>query len=279
VSVAAIHGLSVLAQMAEPAGIEWLIHQAARWMSGPGGFVYVLVLIWMLAYCARYDPDRNLWLWIMLVIHPFGVLAYFFLRWLPSSTLQPPKFLRRFLGGRDLERKRIAAKQIGNAHQHVELGEALFDLGRLKEAGEAYEQALEKDGRNLAALWGAGLVAYRLEDYPTAKERLGRVLEIDPAYKFGDVSLTYANTLLKLNEHEAALVHLEAHTRRWRHPESLYRLAEIRAQNGDPRAARELLQGLIMDVDASPRAISRKFYFWKGRAKRLMRRLPAAGKS
>jgi tetratricopeptide (TPR) repeat protein len=256
-------GLQLLGQIPEPTGIGWLIEQAVRWTSGPWAFVYFVLLIWMLAYCAKYDPDRGMWLWIMLLFHPFGMIAYFFIRWLPSSTLQPPKFLRRFLGGRELERKRIAAAQIGNAHQHVELG-------------DAYGRALEKDPKNLAALWGAGLVAYRLEDYAAARDKLSRALELDPLYKFGDVSLCYANTLLKLNENEAALVHLEQHTRRWRHPESLYRLAEIRAQNGDPKAARELLQGIIMDVDASPRAISRKFYFWKGRARRLMRKLPAA---
>ncbi len=266
----------VLGQMVEPGGITWLWEQAARLTSSPGAFVYFILLIWMLAYCAKYDPDRGMWLWIMLLIQPFGAIAYFFIRWLPSSTLQPPKFVRRFLGGRELERKRIAAAQIGNAHQHVELGDALRDVGRLKDAADAYDRALEKDSRNLAALWGAGLVAYRLESYPQARVHLSRVLEIDPAYKFGDVSLTYANTLLKLNESDAALVHLEQHTRRWRHPESLYRLAEIRARNGDPKAARELLQGLIMDVDASPKAISRKFYFWKGRARRLIRKLPAA---
>ncbi|QDT57139.1 tetratricopeptide repeat protein [Caulifigura coniformis] len=269
-------GSLILGQMAEPTGIGWLLHQAARWTSGPWAFVYVIVLIWMLAYCAKYDPDRGMWLWIMLLFHPFGTIAYFFIRWLPSSTLQPPKFLQRFLGGRELERKRIAAAQIGNAHQHVELGDALREIGRLKEAGDAYDRALEKDPKNLAALWGAGLVAYRLENYSTAREKLASVLEIDPSYKFGDVSLTYANTLLKLNENEAAQTHLEQHTKRWRHPESLYRLAEIHAQNGEPKAARELLQGLIMDVDASPKAISRKFYFWKGRAKRLIRKLPAA---
>jgi hypothetical protein len=269
-------GSQALGQMPEPAGIGWLLEQAARLTHGPGAFVYIILLIWMLAYCVKYDPERNMWLWIMLLIHPFGMIAYFFIRWLPSSTLQPPRFLRQFLSGRELERKRIAAAQIGNAHQHVELGDALREVGRLKEAGDSYERALEKDPRNLAALWGAGLVAYRLENYQTARERLSRVLEIEPSYKFGDVSLCYANTLLKLNESDAAKVHLEQHTKRWRHPESLYRLAEIRAQNGDPKAARELLQGLIMDVDASPRAISRKFYFWKGRAKRMIRRLPAA---
>ncbi|HVJ83297.1 MAG TPA: tetratricopeptide repeat protein [Planctomycetia bacterium] len=266
----------LLESLARPGVLAGVFDFVEHWASGPWSYVYVILLIWMLAYCARYDPDRGVWLWVMLIIQPFGAIAYFFIRWLPSSTLQPPKFLRRFLCGRELERKRIAAAQIGNAHQHVELGDALRDVGRLKEASDSYEHALAKDPKNLAALWGAGLVSYRLENYSLARERLGRVLEIDPSYKFGDVSLTYANTLLKLNENDAARAHLEQHTKRWRHPESLYRLAEIRAQNGDPKAARELLQGLIMDVDASPRAISRKFYFWKGRARRLIRKLPAA---
>ncbi len=246
-----------------------------RLTSGPWALVYLALLMWMLIYCSQRDPERGIWLWVMLVFHPFGAIAYFFIRWLPSATLEPPQFLRRFLVGRELERKRIAAAQIGNAHQHTELGDACREAGRWSEAADAYANALRKDSKNLAARWGAGLVAYRTESFAAAREHLGQVLEIDPAYKFGDVSLLYANTLLKLNEHEAARQHLEQHTRRWRHPESLYRLAEIHVQNGEPQAARQLLQGLIMDVDASPRAIARKFYFWKGRARRLLRKLPA----
>ncbi|MBX3442448.1 MAG: tetratricopeptide repeat protein [Planctomyces sp.] len=240
---------------------------------GSFGWLYVVFLIWMAVYCIRNDPERSIWMWIILIFQPLGAIIYFFVRWAPSSSLQPPRWIQRFFRSRELQRKQIAASQIGNAHQHVELGDALREFGQLDEASAAYANAIAKDPRHLAALWGAASVDYQRGRFAEAREKLSHVLAIDPAYKFGDVSLLYANTLLKLNEHDAAREHLEQHTRRWRHPESLYRLAEIRAQS-DPQGARELLQGLIMDVDASPRAIARKFYFWKGRARRLLRRIP-----
>jgi hypothetical protein len=244
---------------------------------GTGGWVYaafLIFLIWMIVYCLRNDPERSVWLWVILIFQPFGAIIYFLARWLPSSTLRPPKALQRLFMGREIQRKRIAAVQIGNAHQHVELADALREAGRLDEAAVAYSKALAKDPKHLGALWGAGSVNYLRDDFPAARQNLEAALAIDPAYKFGDVSLLYANTLLKLNERDCACEHLERHTRRWRHPEALYRLAEIRAQTGDHVAARDLLQALIMDVDGSPRAIARRFYFWKGRARRMLRRLP-----
>lgn len=246
------------------------------WGGGWTTWVYVAFLAWMVVYCIRNDPERNVWLWVMLIFPVFGPGIYFFARWLPSSSLQPPKFFQRFFRGREIERKRIAAAQIGNAHQHVELADLLRDLGRRDEASQAYAKALVKDPRHLGALWGAASIDYQQGNFVAARDKLAEILSRDPSYKFGDVSLLYGNSLLKLNETAAAREHFEAHTRRWRHPESLYRLAELRVQDNDIPAARELLQAIIMDVDGSPRAIARRFYFWKGRAKRMLRRLPAA---
>ena len=68
----------------------------------------------------------------------------------------------------------------------------------------------------------------------------------------------------------------DRHTRRWRHPEALYILADLLARQGEAAEARRLLDGLLMDLEAAPKAIARKQMFWKGRAKRLRRTLPKA---
>jgi hypothetical protein len=249
------------------------------WLSmlfGCGGWLYLPFLVWMAVYCARNDPERDVWLWIIILLAPVGPFIYFLARWLPTRNLRAPQQLRKWSRGREIERLRIAATQIGNAHQFVELGEVLRETGQLPEAAAAYASALQKDPRNLQALWGAACVDFQHQKFPEVRHKLSRVMEIDPAYKFGDVSLLYGKTLCALKESEAARVHLEAHTRRWRHPEGVYLLATIYADSGEVARARDQLQALIMDLDGSPRAIVRKQLFWKGRAKRMLRKLPTA---
>ncbi|MGE0376916.1 MAG: tetratricopeptide repeat protein, partial [Planctomycetaceae bacterium] len=171
-------------------------------------------------------------------------------------------------------RLQIAARQIGNPHQFIELGDALRETGRWDESLNAYLQALNKDPSNPQALWGAGCGQFRLKQFEAAYDNLAKLLAIDPAYKFGDVSLMYGKTLHALHRSEEARTHLEGHIKRWRHPEALHLLACLYVDEGHPNKAREQLQALIMDIEASPSAIARKQSAWKGRARKLLKRLP-----
>ncbi len=238
-------------------------------------WLYVPLLLWMAWWCARHDPERGVWLWIILLFQPLGAVIYFLARWLPASQWEPPDFLRRFTRQGEIHRLQIAASQIGNPHQFIELGEALRETGQMVEAGAAFKNALAKDPDNLQALWGAGSVCFHEHNYEQAREHLSKLIAEDPTYKFGDVSLLHAKTLRCLGQNDAARAHLEEHIRRWRHPEALYLLASIYVDQGEFRQAREQLQALIMDLDSSPRAIARKHMVWRGRARKLLRRLPA----
>jgi hypothetical protein len=244
------------------------------WGLGVGWWLYLAFFVWMLVDCLRRDPERFIWMWVILVFQPLGAVIYFFARWLPNSNVQLPSALRKWTRGKDIQRLRIAASQIGNAHQFVELGDALRETGQTSEAAQAYAKAIQKDGRNLQALWGAACVEYQQQQFPAAREKLSRVIEIDPAYKFGDVSLLFGKTLHALHETAAARGHLENHTRRWRHPEGLFLLAHLYADAGEHARAREQLQALIMDLDGAPRSIVRKHMCWKSRARKLLRKLP-----
>ena len=102
---------------------------------------------------------------------------------------------------------------------------------------------------------------------------MSAVLEKDPQYKFGDVSLLYGKTLMKLGNNEEARTHFEQHVRRWRQPEALFCLGSLYIEAEEYDEARTQLNALIQDVEASPKAIARKFIFWKSRAKRQLRRI------
>lgn len=239
-----------------------------------GSYLYIPFLLWMAYVCIRDDPDSRIWLWVIFLLQPFGPFVYLIARYLPTRDWQGPKWLRRWTRGNEIRRKEIAAHNIGNAHQYIELGDARREIGQWTTACESYGQALAKEPDNIAALWGAGQCEFQAKHFAEARTHLEAILKKDPAYKFGDVSLLQGKVLQALGEEQAAIAHFREHTRRWRHPESLYVLGELLAGQNEPAEARRILEGLVMDLEAAPKAIARKQMFWKGRAKRLMRTLP-----
>ena len=237
-------------------------------------FAYFAFLIWMLIHCFRTEPDRQFWIWILIIAPGVGPVAYFFLRYLPSKEFPAPAFLRRWTRARTLTRLETAAIQIGNPHQYVQWGDALREVGRLDQARQAYESAMKKEPKNLPALWGAARVAISQKRAADVRQLTQDILSVDEQYKFGDVSLAYARSLDELGETQLARAQLENHIKRWRHPEALYLAAKLSADQGDVFAARQYLQGMLLDINGSPAVIARKFGRWKSRARQMLRKLP-----
>jgi len=242
-------------------------------LTGPLWLAYLALLLWMIYYCVRNDPTWFFWLWIMLLVQPFGAIAYFVVRYLPSRDYENWSFSKWWRKTRALPRLEAAATHIGNAYQHVLLGDALRDLKRYEQAQASYRQALSKEPDNLSALWGAASINFLSRNFADAKAQLTCLLAKDPNFKFGDASLLLAKSMLELGEIPQSQAHLEQHVNRWRQPEALYLLARLYADQGQIEPARSLLQGLLADLQVSPSAIARKSIFWKSRARRLLRRL------
>lgn len=260
----------------EPSLLDWLAGMFACFVYPVLTLAALALKVWMAIECLRKDPDRYLWIWIIIFV-PFGSVIYLFLRWLPNNQVRAPGFMQKWTRGKEIDRLRLAAAQIGNAHQHIGLGDALSEIDRHAEAAEAYEQALEKEPDNLQALWGMAQVEMHLGDFNSAHERLKKVLDVDPAYKFGDVSFAYGKTLCELGQTEAAIRHLDEHVRRWPHPEALYTLACLHVDEGHLQQARKRLLEMMLGINSSPRGIARKFGIWKSKGRRLLKRLPPAG--
>ena len=58
----------------------------------------------------------------------------------------------RWTKGRQIPRLEVAARNIGNAHQFVELGEAYRETGKTDRAAECFKRALQKDPASMPAL-------------------------------------------------------------------------------------------------------------------------------
>lgn len=266
-----LSAIGLLAQVGPYRMSPWIY--ALESGSGLLALVYSVFWCWMMWHCMRTEPDRQYWVWLILMVPVVGVFAYFFTRFLPAADYRAPAFLRRWTRGRELSRLETAAVQIGNAHQFVQWGDALRDAGMLDEAANAYSKALAKDPQSLQALWGAAQVAATQNRHADVCQWTRQILDKDPQYKFGDVSLAYGKALLEQGDVAATTKHFEQHVHRWRHPEAVYVLATLHAQQGNTQVARDHLQALLHDINGSPAAIARRYGRWKSRARQLLRKL------
>jgi len=241
------------------------------YLTGFLGYLYLGLLVWMLIDCYQREPDRPIWMLVMLFLQPLGVIVYFFARYLPRGS---GRTLQRFLGRfqtRDVKRLKIAASQIGNAYHWLQYADKLRELGRYDQAEAAYREALQKEPQNLQVLWGLGLCLEKRQKPDEALELINQLLALDPDYKFGDVSLARGRLLVVQENWPVAVEHLSRHILRWRQPEGLYLLARCYQAIGQSDQAREQLEALLMDLEASPPAIARKQSSWRKKAKRLLR--------
>lgn len=247
-----------------------LLHQ-------PITLLMIAFWLWMLIHCARNDSDRGMWLWILFIGNFPAALVYFFVRWLPGARLSTGSSLfGRWAKRRQIPRLEAAARNIGNAHQFVELGEVYRETGRHDRAAECFSKALQKDALSLPALWGAAQVEMHRQNHPDARTHLEQILAKDGSYKFGDVSLAYCRTLCALNESAAARERLQQHLKRWTQPEAYVLLATIEIEQGEHAAARQLLESTLSDLSGGPAYFARQNRAWARKAKRLLARLPRA---
>lgn len=251
----------------------WL--SAYTWLlSGPFGFLLLAFWIWMLVYCVRNDPERQMWLWILIFLNVLGAVIYFIVRVLPRLSVRAP----RFLGGGGYRHRiwqaEADARKVGNPYHYIKLGDVLAEAGQPRRAAEAYRHALEKDADDTAALFGLAQAELAEKAYADALPRLSRVLEKDPQFRYGEASLALGVALVGLGRADEAREHLESHLKRWSHPQAVVMLAEVLVGQGRQADARRVLQGLVDDMKYTPGFNYRKNRRWVRRARQLLRSLP-----
>ncbi|NEQ96828.1 MAG: tetratricopeptide repeat protein [Cyanothece sp. SIO2G6] len=230
---------------------------------------------WMLMIfdCLRNDPDRRTWLWILIFLPWFGAVLYFVMRRLPYLNIPMPTQIRRWTHRNQIWDAEAAAKNIGKAHQFVNLGNVLLDAGMSDRALNAYGQAVSQEPQNINALWGLASIAIAQKQYITAKSHLEIIMDKDPDHKFGEASLAYGQVLYELKEWDAAETHLVDDVKRWSHPEAAIMLAHIQIEQGNTAVAQENLETMIFKLRGTPRFYFRQKQHLLGKAQRMLRQL------
>lgn len=197
----------------------------------------------------------------------------FLARKAPRMDLQVPNYFNRWLRGQELMDAESAARLIGKAQQYINLGNVLWDMRLLDRAAAAFQTALEKEPKNIYALWGAAGVATDQKDYAKARESLQLVVKLEPDFKFGEATLAYSRTLLALNDWDAARSFLEKIPTNALHPEAQLMLASVLERQGDLDAARTHCQSVVDKIRSSPAFYRKKHHHLVNKAERMMRSL------
>src|SRR5258708_4318002 len=88
----------------------YYLHDPTLLLSHPFALLAGGFWVWMLIHCARHDPERNMWLWILFIGNVPAAFIYFLVRWLPGARLSGgPSLLGRWTKGRQIPRLEVAA--------------------------------------------------------------------------------------------------------------------------------------------------------------------------
>jgi hypothetical protein len=207
--------------------------------------------IWMLIDCILNDPDKFVWLWVILLLNFPGALIYFIARKPVSMKGMMPPFISGFMRSREIAESEAAVRNVENPYNLAKLGDIYFDTGRVDKAAGVYYRALKIDPEEIRALWGAARVEIINKEPAAAKEKLEKLLKKEPGYSYGDPSLAYGRILFN-ERNKGALKFLEQHITKWGQPEALYMLGVLLIENNQPEEAKKLFENAILDIKGAP---------------------------
>ena len=234
------------------------------------GFIF---WIWMVIECLKNDPERFLWIWILLFFNFIGAVIYFFVRQPLKNRISTPRFFRKWSLKNDLLEAEENARVIGNAHQYIILGELLIEMSLYERAEKAFVEALKKDPDEVRARWGKSVIDMRNKKFQLAEENLEALLEKDPNYKYGEASLSLCRSLFLQGEKTKAKKILTEHLKKWNHPEARYLLANIYIEDNSEEEALKQLNTIKNDVRTAPPFYRRKQNKWYWKANKVLKDL------
>lgn len=250
---------------------------------GPTGTVFLLAVgfwVWMLCDCVKHE--RYPWVFLLVMLNIIGAVLYFSVQWLPerfkSGGAEPKTYWVR---GRQpspdqIRQAETDVRNIGKASQFLTLGNLLFENRQNEKAYEAYQQVLEKEPKNVRALWGAARCTYELKNYLAAKGYLAKLLALEPEFAYGNASLAYAEVLHHTADNAAATAQLQAHVKNWSDPEAYWLLADLQAKQGDNVAARATLETMVLKIKGFAPFRYRKTKHFISRSERRLKDLSKA---
>jgi hypothetical protein len=237
----------------------------------PWGIILQAVAI---LHFVRRRPDTY-WLWIILIGGGLGALVYIVAEVLPDAALLRGS-LNQFSRRRrihELETIILDNPASGNLE---ELADLYLDEGRFARARELYDKVIASARSDaIDPRYRRGIAALALDDFPAAIADFEPVVAKDPKYDFYRAIGLLAHAHGRAGDPATADALFTRATDISTLSETYYNYATFLAARQRAAEAREWAQKILAKKPTMPRYLRRRERPWFGKAKALIKRLPA----
>lgn len=211
--------------------------------------------VWMLVDAIKRRAPEYWWL---IVLIPFGELAYFFAVKLPDMQFTTTLGKRLFTRRMSLQALRMEYTQTPSHENRVRLAQSLHDHGQYREAAEHFEHVLRANEDDKESLHGYALCALHKGDRDMTVRALERLVDIDIAYADYDPCFVLAGLHKEDGRAQEAIALLERASRASQRIGPRRMLATYLLENGRMAEARQALEEGLHAYESSPAYVKRR---------------------
>ncbi len=239
------------------------------WLRSPWLAVLSLFQLWMLIDAVR----RREWIWALFIAVGWGFSALFYYFMVYRAA---PSVTRGFELPGAHDRRRIKELQaqihhLDKPHHYSQLGDIYFQQGKLDKAEANYRAALERDPQDIDTRAHLGQCLLRQNKPAEARPLLEGVVAENPKHDYGYSMMALAETMMALNQKEAAMGIWKQVTEKHSYPRAKVQLAELHLAAQQSDLARAELRDVIADDEHAPAFQRTRDRVWVRRARRVLR--------
>ena len=229
--------------------------------------------LWMLIHALR---NRE-WIWALFIFigSGLGALWYYFSVYRGSSSAATGFELPGAQSRKQIRQLKAKIHHIDNAYHHFQLDDVYFQRGKFIEAEKCYRAAMERDPADIDTRAHLGQCLLRLKRPAEAKPLLEAVCRDNFKHDFGYTLMAYAETLIALNETDAALGVWQHVVEHHSYPRAKVQLADLYIARKQFDLARAQLNDVVNDDAHAPAFQRKRDRVWIKRARAALKILPA----
>ena len=241
-------------------------------------YVFVVAAqIFFIIHAARTGRP-SYWLYILLFIPLFGIVAYVAFELLPGAANSPAARrtvgeAKRLVNPEGDYRSLIAKLELTPTVQNRRaLADECVRLGRLDEAEGLYRDALTGlHATDPYLMLGLARVQFARNDPEACLATLGEIRAANPAFQDAEAHMLYARTLEALSRNDEALKEYDMLTRYFGGEEPRVRKGLLLRKIGDSEAARQEFAEVKRSVERGPGFYRRNQRAWRRLAEENLR--------